>query len=193
MKLTRKHRVWFPGAMYHITSRGNRRTNIFFDDEDHFAYLELLEEARSYWPFILHSYCLMTNHTHLQVETIEHHPMEFMKFLNSRYAMYFNKRYDLAGHVFQGRYGAEMIDSAKYFLEVSRYIHLNPVEAKMVKSPELYPWSSYSAYVTNSLNPHITTEKTLSLFPEPQKESYRKFVESQLLADKLVKLNILIE
>ena len=78
----------------------------------------------------------MTNHIHLQIETIQHHPKEMMKMLNSRYAMYFNKRHHLVGHVFQGRYGSELIDSADYFLDVSRYIHLNPVEANMVKYPE---------------------------------------------------------
>lgn len=182
--MSRKLRVWFPGAKYHVTSRGNRRLAIFYDDQDRLAYLEKLEEARSYFPFYLHSYCLMTNHLHLQVETIQHHPKEMMKFLNSRYAMYFNRRHHLAGHVFQGRYGAELIDTVDYHLEVSRYIHLNPVEAKMVKSPKSYPWSSYSAYISNTKIPHVTvtTEKILSFFPDPQKENYRKFVEGSLSA-----------
>ncbi|MDR4949883.1 transposase [Neobacillus cucumis] len=177
--MSRKHRVWFPGAKYHITSRGNRRSSIFYDDYDREAYLQLLEEARRYFPFYLHTYCLMTNHIHLQIETIHHHPKDMMKMLNSRYAMYFNKRHHLVGHVFQGRYGAELIDSKDYLLDVSRYIHLNPVEANMVKSPSDYRWSSYAAYVSisNLVNPHITTTKILSHFPEPQKEHYRKFVE----------------
>lgn len=97
--------------------------------------------------------------------------------LNSRYAMYFNKRHHLVGHVFQGRYGAELIDSAQYLLEVSRYIHLNPFEANMVKKPEDYLWSSYNAYITAAENPHTNTAKILSYFPEPQKEHYRRFVE----------------
>jgi hypothetical protein len=103
-----------------------------------------------------------------------------MKMLNSRYAMYFNKRHRLVGHVFQGRYGAELIDSSDYLLDVSRYIHLNPVEAKMVKSPRDYRWSSYSAYISDYANPHVTTIKILSHFPEPQKENYRKFVEGSV-------------
>lgn len=174
--MSRKPRIWFPGANYHITSRGNRHTDIFIDDFDRKRYLQLLEETRLLFPFHLHAYCLMTNHIHLQLETINHHPKEIMKMLNSRYAIYFNKRHQLDGHVFQGRYGAELIDSAKYFLEVSRYIHMNPMEAKMVISPELYPWSSYPAYFSNVFNPHITTSKVLSYFPEPQKENYRLFV-----------------
>lgn len=79
------------------------------------------------------------NHIHLQIETIKHHPKDIMKMLNSRYAIYFNRRHHLVGHVFQGRYGAELIEKAEYFLEVSRYIHLNPVEDNIVKIPEAYP------------------------------------------------------
>jgi putative transposase len=176
-QLSRKHRVWFPGARFHITSRGNRRSAIFYDDFDREAYLQFLEEARCYFPFYLHSYCLMTNHIHLQIETIQHHPKDMMKMLNSRYAMYFNKRHRLVGHVFQGRYGSELIDSSDYLLEVNRYIHLNPVEAKMVKSPEDYRWSSYTNYISESMNPLISTTKVLSHFPEPQKENYRNFDE----------------
>lgn len=99
-----------------------------------------------------------------------------MKMLNSRYAMYFNKRHYLVGHLFQGRYGAELIDSKDYLLDVSRYIYLNPIEANMVQSPSDYRWSSYSAYISDTVNPHILTTKILSHFPEPQKENYRKFV-----------------
>jgi putative transposase len=180
MLLSRKHRVWFPGAMYHITSRGNRRAALFYDDVDREAYLQFLEEARCCYPFYLHAYCLMTNHIHLQVQTINHHPKDMMKLINSRYAIYFNKRHHLVGHVFQGRYGDRIIDTSDYFLDVSRYIHLNPVEAKMVKSPKDYRWSSYLAYVSDYVNPHITTTKKLSYFPEPQKEYYCKFVEESL-------------
>ncbi|MBO8177888.1 MAG: transposase [Bacillus sp. (in: Bacteria)] len=175
--MPRRPRVWFPGAMYHITARGNRRSKIFYDDKDRLMYLELLEDARSYFPFYLHSYCLMPNHIHLQLETINHHPKDIMKRLHTRYAIYFNHRYHLVGHVFQGRYGAKLIVTPDYFLDVSRYIHLNPLEAKMVTTPENYKWSSYSAYITQQTNPHITTEKILSYFPHPQKEHYRKFVE----------------
>ncbi|HHY74245.1 MAG TPA: transposase [Bacillus bacterium] len=177
--MARKPRVWFPGAIYHITNRGNRRTALFYDNSDRLTYLDLLQEVRTYFPFHLHTYCLMTNHIHLQLETIHHHPMHIMKMLNSRYAMHFNKRHRLVGHVFQGRYGSELIDSIDYQLEVSRYIHLNPVGAQMVTSPETYPWSSYEAYISNIINPHVTTSKILSYFPNPQKENYRRYVEKE--------------
>ena len=139
--MSRKLRVWFPVAKYHITSRGNRRSAIFYDDFDREVYWQYLEEARRNFSFHLHAYCHMTNHIHLQIETIHHHPKDIMKMLNSRYAMYFNKRHRLVGHVFQGS---------------GRYIHLNPVEAKMVKSPKDFRWSSYTAYVDSSITSILT-------------------------------------
>jgi putative transposase len=168
--MARKTRIWYPGATYHITSRGNRKAPLFHDDKDRYKYLSLLEETRERYPFHLHSYCLMTNHIHLQIETISNQIYEIMKMLNSLYAIYFNKRHDLVGHVFQGRYGAQIIESVWYFLRTSSYIHLNPVEAQIVKRPESYFWSSFSAYVSDLKNPHITMEKTLSpIFQNPRR------------------------
>jgi putative transposase len=176
--MSRKPRVWFPGAIYHITSRGNRKAVIFYSKKDYEKYLSLLEETREKYPFILHAYCLMPNHIHLLLETIDTHIKEIMKMLHSNYAIYFNKRYDLVGHVFQGRYGAKLIDCVDYFSEASRYIHLNPVEASLASSPEQYQWSSYSAYVLGNENPHITTSKLLFYFQTP--ENYQKYVESKM-------------
>lgn len=177
--MARKPRIWFKGAVYHITCRGNRRATLFYDDADRLMYLSLLEELRAIYPFYLHSFCLMTNHIHLQIETIDTHPQFIMKYLNSNYAIYFNKRYNFSGHVFQGRYGAKLIDSIDYFLKVSKYIHLNPVEAKITTKPELYPWSSYLYYVKPRENPYvtITTTRTLSYFTPPTHEKYREYVE----------------
>src|SRR5690625_547034 len=173
--MSRRLRVWYPGAMYHITSRGNRRTALFYDEADYLEYLKILEESREYYPFYLHSYCLMTNHIHLQVETIDYHPQYMMKMINSRYAIYYNKRYELEGHVFQGRYGSALIENIKYELKVSQYIHLNPVEAKMVTFPEAYQWSSFAAYILQKKDPHVTTDRILGYFAEPAQ--YKKFVE----------------
>ncbi|GAB3798174.1 transposase [Virgibacillus kimchii] len=173
--MARKQRVWYPGAMYHITNRGNRKAALFYDDLDYLTYLEILEESREYFPFYLHSYCLMTNHIHLQVETIQHHPQHMMKMINSRYAVHHNKKYDLEGHVFQGRYGSEIIENTKYELKVSQYIHLNPVEANIVTIPEAYPWSSYAAYITGEENPHVQKDRILGYFANTS--DYRKFVE----------------
>ncbi|MFC7393564.1 transposase [Scopulibacillus cellulosilyticus] len=177
--MSRKPRIWYPGAMYHITCRGNRKTDIFHDREDRDTYLTLLEKTRERYPFYLLSYCLMTNHIHLQSKTIYTKSNVIMQYLNSLYASYINKKYDYAGHVFQGRYGAELTDSMKYLLDVSRYIHLNPVEAGMISSPEQYQWSSCRAYTTNEKNPHVQTSHILSFFPNPQKQNYKLFIERE--------------
>ncbi len=113
--MSRKHRAWYQGAMYHIASRGNRRSELFYNDIDRKAYLEILEETRFFHPFYIHA-CLMTNHIHLQLEATTHRIRHIMKRLNTKYALHFNKHHKLVGHVFQGRYG-------------SGYIYLNPVEA----------------------------------------------------------------
>lgn len=176
--MARKPRIWFPGATYHITSRGNRKSTLFYNDKDRITYFKILEDTRLKYPFHLHSYCLMTNHIHLLMETINDNPKDIMKMLHANYAIYLNKRYDLEGHVFQGRYRADLIDSLNYFLTVSRYIHLNPVEAQLVTKPEEYPWSSCRTYLLNKRNRHITTAKTLSYFPEPRRINYRKFIEN---------------
>lgn len=176
--MARKRRVWYPGAMYHITARGNRRAAIFRIKHDYEMYLTLLQEVRNKYPYKLHAYCLMTNHLHLQIETISDHIQYIMKDLHSNYAIYFNKRLKIDGHVFQGRYGAQLIEDDAYFLEVSRYIHRNPLEAKMVKKLEEYPWSSYSAYIYNEANPYIDKSKTYAYFPDPNHLYYQRFVES---------------
>jgi hypothetical protein len=104
-----------------------------------------------------------------------------MKEMHSRYAVYLNQRLKTDGHVFQGRYGAKLIETDAYFLEVSRYIHRNPLEAKMVVNLEEYRWSSYSSYVNLlQLNPHVDHSKTLSYFREPLEEQYKLFVENNL-------------
>ncbi|WP_216831529.1 REP-associated tyrosine transposase [Alkalihalobacterium elongatum] len=174
--MARKPRIWFPGATYHITSRGNRRADIFYDLNDRYMYLSLLEKTRIQYPFHLHAYCLMTNHIHLLLETKDTPTKDIIKKLHSLYAMYFNKRHDTSGHLFQGRYHAEIIHDDTYFLEASKYIHLNPVEANMVERPESYRWSSYPAYISSISNPHVCTKRILSYFPYPQKKSYQTYV-----------------
>ncbi|PLR80643.1 transposase [Bacillus canaveralius] len=177
--MPRKHRVWYPGAIYHIMARGNKRSAIFIDHLDYLKYLEILEEVRKKFPFKLHSYCLMTNHLHLQLETTQHHVQHVMKELHSRYAIYFNQRLKIDGHVFQGRYGAKLIETDDYFLEVSRYIHRNPLQAKMVGKLVDYQWSSYPSFVNLNQNPHIDQTKTYSYFSEQKPYCYRLFVEEK--------------
>lgn len=177
--MPRKPRTWFPGAMYHITSRGIRKNSLFEDEVDRYKYLSLIVETKERYPFTLHSYCLMTNHIHLQLETHESPPEKIMQFLNLSYAKYFNKKYSYSGHVFDNRYFRELIDSVEYELQVSKYIHLNPLSAGIVKSLEDYPWSSYRTYVFREPNPLITTDKILAYFQEPQNYHYENYIKTE--------------
>lgn len=176
--MTRKHRIWFPGAKFHITSRGIRKSALFFDDADRKQYLLLLKETMKTTPFHLHSYCLMTTHIHLQIETIQTPTGQIIKNIHSGYAKYLNKRYSFTGHVFEARYGAQLIETAEYELDVSKYIHLNPVKASIVDNPEDYPWSSFIGYLPKHENSLLNTSQLLSYFPTPQRENYYKYIHS---------------
>lgn len=175
--MARQNRIWFPGATYHITARGNRKSVLFHDSQDIRKYMEILKETKEKYPFDLHAYCLMNNHIHLQLETKDTSTSQIIQVLHTRYAIYLNKRYSLVGHVFQGRYGAKLILDANYFLTVNRYIHRNPVEAKLVSNPQDYPWSSYSTYVTPNKNPLVTTERTLSYFTNSNIQFFKQYTE----------------
>ncbi|CAG9606656.1 REP-associated tyrosine transposase [Pseudoneobacillus rhizosphaerae] len=174
--MPRKHRAWFPGAMYHVTCRGNKQATIFDDRKDHQKYLTLIAESKELYPFSLHAYCLMCNHVHLLIETHKNPLTDIMRYINTKYAMYFNNRYEVNGHVFQGRYDAKMIEDRSYFLNANRYIHLNPLEANIVTKLEDYPWSSYTSYFSSLSNPLVTSVKILSQFQEPQLENYLAFL-----------------
>ncbi|WP_286229731.1 transposase [Neobacillus mesonae] len=175
--MARNGRIWFEGAKYHVTSRGIRRSSLFFDDEDYQKYLSLLEATMYKHPFKLHSFCLMTNHTHLQIETMKTPLSTIMKKLNTNYAKYINKKYEFTGHVFEKRYGAELLNSPEYEIDVSKYIHLNPVEAGMVNAPEDYPWSSYRAFIYGAKIPLVDPKYILSYFPEPPSQHYQRFMK----------------
>lgn len=142
--------IWQEGAIYHITTRGNHKEAIFKDEDDFEAYLEHIDENLRYYSHLnyeLIAYCLMSNHVHLMIKTEKEPLTSIMRRLNSKYTKYFNKKYDYVGHLFQGRYFAEIINNREHLLDVSRYIHLNPVKAKIVSNPKDYKWSSYSRFV----------------------------------------------
>lgn len=175
--MARKPRVWYPGAIYHIMCRGNHRHEIFRDDEDREVYLEnLLWSKRNHGSSVL-SYCLMTNHVHLQIETADVPIWKMMKQLNMMYAIFFNRKYNFVGHLFQGRYRAELIETDAYNIEISRYIHLNPVVANMVEVALEYPWSSYPNYMGEREDKLVSTGKVLSYFPGNSVQCYRRYVE----------------
>ncbi len=175
--MPRKNRVWYPGAMYHIMSRGNHRGDIFREETDYQMYLRIIAISKSRYPFELYDYCLMTNHVHLQIETINCEIWHIMKYINLVYTKYFNEKYNLIGHLFQGRYNAEIIADDAYTLQTSRYIHLNPVKAKMVSNPADYPWSSYNVFMGVQASELVNEYKILKYFESNSRQSYKKFVE----------------
>jgi putative transposase len=178
--MARPLRVQFEGALYHVTSRGNARQDIFLDDEDRLAFLEILAGAVARYGWICHGYCLMSNHFHLLIETPSANLARGMQFLNGVYTQKFNRHHKRFGHVLQGRYKAILVEKESHLLELARYIVLNPVRAGLVRSAKDWPWSSYRA-TSGQVEPpeFLTTDWILSQF-DAQREravrAYRKFV-----------------
>ncbi|SFB20093.1 MULTISPECIES: transposase [unclassified Bacillus (in: firmicutes)] len=162
----REKRVWMHDRFYHVVCRGNRRDPLFRSPSDFKVFYHILNQLHEKFPLEIASYCLMTNHFHLQLRSEETSLSKVMSLMNKRYANYYNTKYHLTGHVFEKRYFAKIIDNYMGMIEVSRYIHLNPVEAGMVKRPENYPWSSYKFYCyPNHFQPgYLNTAEVLKLF-----------------------------
>ena len=145
--MSRPLRVEYAGAYYHVINRGNNQEKIFLNDRDKEKFLEYLAKANHRFSMIIHTYCLMSNHFHLLVETAEQNLSMAMQWINVSYATYFNRKRGRHGHLSQGRFKAILIDADQYLKHLSRYIHLNPVRAKMVPMPSKYQWSSYAAFI----------------------------------------------
>jgi len=145
--MARPLRIEFAGALYHVISRGNERKPIVRDDVDREKRLDWLRRTVETYGWRLHAFVLMTNHEHLFVETPLPNLSAGIQYLGGSYTSYFNRRHRRSGHLFQGRFKGHLIEEQGYFLEVSRYLHLNPVRAKMVERPEDYRWSTYRGYV----------------------------------------------
>ena len=188
--MARRHRIWYPGAVYHVMSRGNRRHEIFKSNKDYENFLELILEARDRFPFWIHSICLMTNHFHMEIETDEVELSKIMQRILGIYAEGYNRRYKYTGHLFEGRYTSVMILNDTAFLEVSRYIHLNPVKAKMAPEPGAYRYSSYELFASDTrrvlrgkagdyLEEIVDVSGILSLFQGDAREGYKAFVQDR--------------
>ena len=192
--MSRKKRIWYPGATYHVMSRGNRRTTLFKEQSDYMRFLECVAISRKQYSFRIHSICLMSNHFHIALETDKVELWKIMQKILHPYSMDFNHKYHFTGHVFESRYTACLIEDDRYFLEVSRYIHLNPVKAKMVREPLDYEYSSYGKFVTDErcMNERrrskctemiyelTDTLRVLSCFRNNPREQYRMFVEGKI-------------
>jgi len=173
-------RIEYPGAIYHVSSRGRHRQPIFPADDDRLKFLELLGESVEKHNFLIHGYCLMANHYHLVLETPRANLSSGMQFLNGGYSRYFKKKYHNLASLFEGPYNAELIQTDSYLLETARYIVLNPVRAGMVRYPEEYIWSSYLATSGASGGPGwLFHDRILSFFEgdsTARRGAYIKFV-----------------
>jgi putative transposase len=150
--MARKLRVQYPGAIYHVMNRGDRREPIFKDDQDRRRFLETLGEACGKTGWQVHAYCLMLNHFHLVIETPQANLVAGMKWFLGAYTSRFNRRHKLFGHLFSGRYKSLIVDGSGdgYLRTVCHYVHLNPVRAKLLPSEhplQEFAWSSYPEYL----------------------------------------------
>ena len=141
--MARPLRIEFPGGLYHVTSRGDRRENIYLCDADRQRWVDLLGEVCTRFNWFCYAYCLMDNHFHIVVETVDGNLSAGMRQLNGVYTQWHNRSHNRVGHVFQGRFKAIVVQRESYLLELARYVVLNPVRAGMCNMPEDWPWSSY--------------------------------------------------
>ena len=195
--MARPIRIEYPGAWYHVTCRGNERRAIFSDDRDRSQFLEILFTTRDIYRIEVHAYVLMENHFHLVVMTPEGNLHGFMQRFNTAYTVYYNRRHRRSGHLYQGRYKAILIDADAHLLELTRYLHLNPVRIKEYSGLDLkekreiirlYPWSSYRGYIRlKDRQGFMNYSKVLAMVgsgddPEGRRR-YRQFVMGLIFKD----------
>jgi putative transposase len=178
--MARPLRLEFDGAVYHVTSRGNDRESIFFDEADRLRFLEILADVVARYGWLCHAYCLMTNHYHLLIETPEAGLSRGMQLLNGVYTQYVNRTHKRVGHLLQGRFKAILVEKDSHLLELARYVVLNPVRAKMVRRIDGWRWSSYRATAGQEDVPaFLTVDWLLAQFGSDRPraiQEYRRFV-----------------
>lgn len=174
--MARPLRIIYPGAFYHITSRGNERKRVFLSKKDREQFLSYLESATEKYGAIIHCYVLMDNHYHLLLETGDANLSSIMHHINASYTIYFNKKRKRYGHLFQGRYKAILVDKDSYAVELSRYIHLNPVRIGAKEKLTDPLTSSFNSYMYPRKKPaFLTTEFILSYFGKRKPQQIRKY------------------
>jgi REP element-mobilizing transposase RayT len=182
--MVRPLRIEYPGAFYHVTSRGNEQQIIFVSQPDRKKFLSYLESATERYGALVHVYCLMDNHYHLLLETPSGNLSQVMHHINSAYTAYFNTKRGRSGHLFQGRYRAILIEGDEYAKELSRYIHLNPVRGGISVEPEEYRWSSCQYYTAAGEAPEwLKRDLILGYFgkkPATARRGYQDFIRSAM-------------
>lgn len=179
VKLSRQAREPSPSGIYHVMTRGINKIDLFHEDKDRFKYYDILRRVKEKYPFKLHAYCLMTNHVHLLVEEDDYSISQVMKSIGIRYSMYFNKKNQRVGMLFQNRFRSETIDSENQFCTCARYIHNNPVKAGIASLPEEYSWSSYLGYVEQRVDIILDSDMLLSHFGQ-SRECLQSFTWDKL-------------
>ncbi len=177
--MARKPRVHYPGALYHVILRGNAGQTIFFNDLDRTRFYLLVQEGIERFDHRIHAFCLMNNHVHLAIQVGKIPLSRILQNLSFRYTRWVNGRQKRSGHLFQGRYKAVLVDADIYLHALTRYIHLNPVRAGVVKEPGDYSWGSHRAYLGLEKIPWLTTDWVLSQFsekPSAARRIYEKFI-----------------
>lgn len=174
--MARKPRIHYPGAFYHVILRGNNKQSIFFSDQDREYFYSLLQECILRYKCLIHAFCLMTNHVHLMLQVSDIPLSKVMQYLCFRYTQTINKFQGKVGHLFQGRYKAILIDADSYLLELVRYIHLNPVHAKMVDKVENYYWSSHRAYKKLDNISWLTRNFVLNYFSNKEEIAIKNYL-----------------
>ncbi|MBN2580383.1 MAG: transposase [Pirellulales bacterium] len=186
--MVRPLRLEFPGAVYHVMSRGNERQPIVRDAIDYQKRIDWLRRTVEMYGWQLFAFVIMRNHDHLFLKTPEPNLSQGMHLFNGSYTGYFNRRHRRCGHLFQGRYRGHIIDEEGYYLEVSRYIHLNPVRARLVQRPEDYPYSSYRSYCGKERQwPWVASASVLQEFDRDSaaaRRAYRRFVYAGIAEKK---------
>jgi len=187
--MSRPQRIEFDDAYYHVLNRGAGRRDIFDDDNDREQFLTTVKEAHTQFGIEIHAYCLMSNHYHLLIKTPRGNLGRAMRHINGVFTQRLNRAKDTDGPLFRGRYKAILVDSDAYLLHLSKYIHLNPLAARMVNDLEHYPWSSYSAYVDRVPSPSwlVRSEVYGQISESSNKaEHYRLFMEDIVLNEALI-------
>jgi putative transposase len=180
--MPRKKRIWELHKCHHVMLRGIRGQSIFSDSADNIKFCLLLQEASERHCLRIHAFCLMSNHIHLILEPTKKALTDGVHYFAFRYAQYFNKRHSQCGYVFQGRFQSILVQDDLYLRRLIRYIHLNPIEAGMAKSPSEYIWSSHNAYFGNSSFTWLHTDRILSYFGEARNialENLAEFIDRQ--------------
>jgi len=176
--MARPLRIEYAGAVYHVTSRGDRREAIYLDDVDPEKWLEIFGSVCERYNWLCHAWLQMDNHYHLMVETVDGNLSQGMRQLNGVYTQAHNRRHNRVGHVFQGRFKGILVDADSYLLELSRYVVLNPLRARMVKQLRHWKWSSYPAMTGKVKAPDwLETDWILGHFGKQRKRAVKRYIE----------------